>query len=281
MGSERAKSPRMTAAKSLQTRKAARPSTSVASLLLLTSLFFLPLTTLVLLSPVVVQSAEAAPPEYVLFLGNSFQRGIKGPLGKMLRENADTRTKIKSSSPTGWTLFHHNASSRTTKRLDQRPWDWVVLQEQSDGIDDERYPDARDLEEKLTNRGFNTMFFMTWRDRGDPLEDYDSLRGVIGGSEGYVPIADELGAPIAPVGWAVRNAAEDGTPYDLWSRDGHHLSKAGRYLAACVLYAVFTGETPVGNFSPNRFVSDGSAAYLQQMAHDTVFTAPEDWFLSF
>lgn len=232
-------------------------------------------------SPPVVEQAGAAAPDYVLFFGNSFQRGIKGPLRKMLQVNAGTRTRITTSSPTGWTLAHHAASSKTPKRLDQRPWDWVVLQEQSDGIDDERYPDARTLDTEITNRGLKTMFFMTWRDRGDPLADFDSLRGVPAGSEGYIPIADELGAPVAPVGWAMRDSVAGGTPFDLWGRDGHHLSTAGRYLAACVLYATFTGESPVGNWSPGRLERDGSAAYLQQLASDTVLTTPEDWFLSF
>jgi len=123
------------------------------------------------------------------------------------------------------------------------------------------------------------MFFMTWRDRTDPLSSYDSLRGVPGGSTGYVPIAVRLEVPIAPVGWVIREGIATDLPYDYWGPDGHHLNRLGSYLAACVLYAALTGESPVGGWAPGKLQRDGSAAVMQDLAATTVLAAPEDWLL--
>ncbi|MFT4569564.1 MAG: hypothetical protein ACI91F_000432 [Candidatus Binatia bacterium] len=224
--------------------------------------------------------ASAAPPNFpgsVLLIGNSFLRGIRRPLVLMFRERGH-RLKIKQNGPNAWTLAKHVASRRTQKRINKLAWDVIVLQELADRFDTERYADARILDQRIKENGAETMFFMTWRDRGEPLESFDSLRGEPGGSEGYVPIADELGARIAPVGWAVRDSLASGLPYDLW-RDGHHLNGPGRYLAACVFFAALTGDSPVGNYGP-RSIPPSQLAYIQQLAADTVLDDPSQWYVT-
>ena len=121
------------------------------------------------------------------------------------------------------------------------------------------------------------MFFMTWPDEDDPLGAYDDLRGFPGGSYGYVPIAEELGAPLAPVGWAFRQGVLDDPLAPLWKGDGHHGSTEGNYLAACVLYTMIYGTSASGLWHPGS-ISETRAAYLQQLAADTVFAEPEVWF---
>ena len=67
-------------------------------------------------------------------------------------------------------------------------------------------------------------------------------------------------ARYAPVGEAFREVHEacagshlepEGDPRTLFSRlyapDGHHPSRLGSYLAACVFYATLTGESPEGH----------------------------------
>jgi hypothetical protein len=239
------------------------------------------LITALLLAGPALEAAAAPPPRpepaYVLLVGNSFLRGIRRHLVRFYRDRGSF-VRTKQNGPNGWTLARHAASGRTDKRIDQFDWDVIVLQEQSDGIDEERYPDSRVLDSKIQARGAETMFLMTWRNRGQPVEDYDSLHGQEGGSEGYVPIALELGAGIAPVGWAVRSAVAAGLPYDLW-RDGHHLNKLGRYLAACVLYAALTRSSPVGLGAPAAF-DPPEALYAQQLAEDTVLADLAEWNLT-
>lgn len=242
-------------------------STGLAAVLMATTLLILPQT---------LKAAPAPEPQSVLFIGNSFLRGINRHLSKFYRTSGSF-VRVKQVGPNGWTLGRHAGSTRTQKRIDRLPWDVIVLQEQSDGIDEDRYPDARYLDERAQENGAATMFFMTWRDRGADLEDYESLLGVPDGNEGYLPIANELGASIAPVGWAIRAAVEGGTPYDLW-RDGHHLNKGGRYLAACVFWAALTGQTPVGLTHPNS-LDPLIANYLQELAAETVLGDLELWNL--
>ena len=212
----------------------------------------------------------------VLLVGNSFIRGARKPLRRAFRDTG-TKVLVKGAHSNGWALYHHARSKRTTKRLERFPWDWVVLQEQSDGIDADRFEDARALNSRIVAHGSRTMFFMTWRDRGEPVEEYDELRGVIGGVIGYVPIAYELGAPIAPVGWGIREAVVNGLPFDLW-HDGHHLSRLMRYYSGWVLYSSITMESPIGLPAPRRF-DPGAVAWAQQLAHTTVFDDPAQWFL--
>jgi len=222
------------------------------------------------------RAASATPPEYVLFVGNSFVRGVKRPLRDMFRAGG-VSVRIKSRARNGWTLGRHAGASSTERMLYSRPWDVVFLQEQSAGIGVQRYPDARDLGEMIAASGARTAFFMTWRDRGISAASYDSLKGEPGGPFGYVPIAFELDAPVAPVGWAIRNAIVSGLPFDLW-KDGHHLNTLGKYLAACVCYATIMQDSPVGLPAPGA-LSEFEAAYLQELAELTVLSDPDQWNL--
>lgn len=221
-------------------------------------------------------TASPADDYEVLLVGNSFSKGIKKPLRDALEADGSTAT-VKTRARPGWTLGKHAASRSTPKYIARAAWTDVFLQEQSDGIDDTRYPDARALEALIGPTGARTGFLMTWRDRGAPPSDYDSLRGMIGGSLGYVPIAHELDARLAPVGWVIRNAVENGPDIDFWKSDGHHLNRTGAYLAAITLFAAITNQSPVGLPSPRRL--EDQAADLQALVEQTVFSEPETWNL--
>lgn len=212
----------------------------------------------------------------VLLVGNSFSKGIKRPLRDALEADGSTAT-VKTRARPGWTLGKHAASRSTPKYIARASWTDVFLQEQSNGIDDSRYPDARTLDALIAPTGARTGFMMTWRDRGAPPSDFNSLRGEVGGSVGYVPIAHELDATVAPVGWAIRSALEEGAGLDFWKPDGHHLNKTGTYLAALVLYSVMTNNSPVG--LPYRRRHEDDAPYLQALVEETVFSESVIWNL--
>lgn len=221
--------------------------------------------------------AAAQETVQILLIGNSFTKGVKKGLKKILAERG-VRAKIAAKARNGFTLGHHANSSSTTKAIHSRDWDWVVLQEQSLGTFHSRYPDARVLDARIQMAGSQTAFMMTWRDRGWAPITYNSLRGTIGEDVGYVPIAHELNAPVAPVGWAWRNAVVDGSSIDLWGRDGHHASNAGDYLSSMVVYATLFGESPIG-LKPGKRLSETDSAYLQTLAATTVFGEASSWNL--
>lgn len=57
---------------------------------------------------------------------------------------------------------------------------------------------------------------------------------------------------------------------ELYAKDGSHPSISGSYLAACVLYATITNESPVGLVGVTGPTA-AKATALQQMAHEAVF----------
>ncbi len=235
-----------------------------------------------LLATAFVEFVEAEPAyarrpidSRILLIGNSFSRGLKPRLKSLIR-SAGGNPLIKSVAKNGATLASHVSSATTLSRISSEPWDYVLLQEQSLGIFNVRYPAARTLDAYIAANGSQSMFFMTWRDRDDALTAYDSLRGVPGGEVGYVPIATELGAPLAPIGWAFRNVVERGLYTGLWAKDAHHAGSAGRYLAACVIYASVFGKSPEGLWAPGS-LDPAEASYYQSLAAETVFTEADVW----
>jgi len=217
----------------------------------------------------------AWPRDRILIIGNSFTGGVKTNLRFLTRSALrDTYVSVRASD--GWTLNDHALSRATLRRIRSSEWNVVVLQDQSDGIFTKRYPGARLLHGEIGAVGGNTVFFMTWGDREDGLDVYDALRGVPGGDEGYVPIALELDAAVAPVGWAFREVLLEEPDAELWSVDGHHASERGRYLASLVLYAAIYGESPVGLWATPKLTAE-QVLHDQLLAERVVFRNPSEW----
>lgn len=161
--------------------------------------------------------------------------------------------------------------------LKERPWDWVVLQEQSEvpGLFQTEYSlewiaSSRailDLDRAITSAGAQTILFQTWgrlHHDDNPTESihqlYDSFdhhQARI--DEGYNKYQKALARQdrrtlIAPVGLAFKaihdSVVEQGLdPEDddgdfalLYEEDGSHPSIVGSYLASCVIIGTATGE---------------------------------------
>lgn len=225
--------------------------------------------------------ADARPvraADSVLLIGNSFSRRIHQEL-LLLTRSALRDTVVKRKGGNGWTLEMHSNASSTRNRLQSTPWTTVVLQEQSDGLDEERYPFARALDAEIAATGARTVFFLTWADRDEELDVYDRLLGEPGGNVGCLPIAQELDAAIAPIGWAFRAAILEDPQAELWDPDGHHASRRGQYLAALVLYATIYRESPVG-LAPSRKLTAEQSLHDQLLVEDVVFGQSDRWNLA-
>ena len=185
------------------------------------------------------------------------------------------------SAQGGWTLSDHIQSSETLNLLNSEKWDFVVLQEQSEipSVAQARtqtmYPAARKLVQKIKDSGATPIFFVTWAHRdGWPengMTNYVSMQAQI--NYGYVEIAQELNAPIAPIGAAWLNAAKERPELVLWQEDGSHPTEQGTYLAACVFYAVIFHESPNG-LAYRVGLSKENATFLQSIASSTVLNIP-------
>jgi hypothetical protein len=119
--------------------------------------------------------------------------------------------------------------------------------------------------------GAQTVLYMTWARQHFP-EMQAGLARV------YTVLAQKIGARVAPVGlaWEAVLLADPSTA--LYDEDKSHPTPLGSYLAACVFYATFFGESPVG--LPAKLVTtDGKALVeipeaqahlLQSVAWDVV-----------
>jgi hypothetical protein len=214
----------------------------------------------------------------VLFIGNSYTKS--GDLPSMFLELAKAgghRVDVGTSLQGGWDLRDHLKEDRAVKALNSKKWQYVVLQEQSliPAFEEERiekmYPAARELDSLIKERGARTVFFVTWgRQWGIPeagMKDYESMQDEI--DRGYGEIAEELDATLAPVGTAWRIVATEHPDMKLWQGDGSHPATRGTYLAACVFYAMFFQESPVGlSYAPK--LPEEDIKILQEAAAEAV-----------
>ena len=234
------------------------------------------------------EGARAADPcPRILFIGNSYT--IVNDLPGMFTQLASSgghRVETDIAAEGGWTLAQHAASSTTLEKLSATQWDDVVLQEQSQipSVETARtgqmVPAARELVQKIRQAGAMPIFFLTWAHRdGWPengLPDYQSMQLQI--DSGYLSIAKELDAPVAPVGVAWLRATREHPEMVLWQEDGSHPTVQGTYLAACVFYAVIFRQSPEG-LSYRAGLPDNIAQSIQTIAANTVLMGPKEWNL--
>ena len=190
------------------------------------------------------------------------------------------------AAPGGWTLAEHLSSSQTLIALQSSKWDFVVLQEQSQipavepARSQDMFPAISALVQKIRQAGAQPILFLIWVHRdGWPennLPDYESMQLQI--NQGYLTIANELVAPVAPVGYAWLTAWLQNPQLDLWQADGSHPTELGTYLAACVFYSVIFRQSPENN-SYQAHLPSATAHYLQSVAASTVLSDPAQWNL--
>ncbi len=223
----------------------------------------------------------------VLFIGNSYTSVNDLPtMFAKLAASGGHRVETGTATQNGWSLADHAGSSATATALTSAKWTIVVLQEQSQIPSVNRfrqqqmYPAARELVGMVRQAGAQPMFFLTWAHRdGWPeygLVDYGSMQSAI--DEGYLAIAGELHAAVAPVGYAWQTLLGQEASPGLWQDDGSHPTAKGTYLAACVFYAVIFRESAKG-LAYHGDLSDEEASTLQEVAATTVLGDPAKWGL--
>jgi hypothetical protein len=248
----------------------------------------------------------------VLFVGNSYVNNNNLPeiLNQVLVEALPKSNEIsvRSYAPNGQTFLEHvqdvdgtrgNTELSQWLRTDPEPWDWVILQEQSQtpgfqGFSSE-FTDSTDSAIRLDNyieaTGGETVFLMTWgRREGDErlpsfYPDFTTMQNLLtAGYDTYMDITSTAKRPtrVAPVGIAFqivhdRILRDGGDPLAsgsdfsrLYRNDGSHPSVEGSYLAACVLYATLTNRDPRQlKYAPDA-VSQQRRMEIQEVAFDAI-----------
>jgi len=242
---------------------------------------------------IIATSNLKAQPKKILFVGNSYVYVNNLPLVlyNLALSNGDTII-YDSSAPGGHTFLQHTSNATTLSKINAQNWDYVVLQEQSQKpsfppsqVQAETYPYAAQLNDLIlaNDSCTQTVFYMTWgRKYGDasncgfypPLCTFEGMQGRL--RQSYVEMADDNQAIVSPVGEAFKYSRMADSTINLYSADNSHPSLAGTYLAACTFYATIFETSPVG-LSYNAGLNATTAAFLQQIAYQTVFDSLSVW----
>jgi hypothetical protein len=134
----------------------------------------------------------------------------------------------------------------------QRCWDFVILQENStipraeSDLRERMVPAAHALDTRIRENGAQTILYMTWASldtlAGSGIEGFVDEQEQV--DAGFLTVAEELNATVAPVGAAWARSLTQRQDLGLWQYDNVHANESGTYLAACVFMPSSTGKAP-------------------------------------
>ena len=234
-----------------------------------------------------------AQPKRVLFLGNSYTDYNQLPQQvRQLALAAGDTLVVDSRTPGGYTFQNHAADAQTLQKIRQGPWDWVVLQEQSqlpafpdNQVNVQVFPHAASLRDSILAHSpcAEIVFYMTWgRQNGDAQNcavlpavcTYEGMQERL--YQTYLRLADSNEAICAPVGAAWRLVRQQYPWLNLYTQDASHPSPAGSYLAATTIYATLYRRSPV-NLAYYASLSDTLAQRIQGAVGPLVLDSLEQW----
>ncbi|MEH6524929.1 MAG: DUF4886 domain-containing protein [Sneathiella sp.] len=239
-----------------------------------------------------ISSSELEEETRVLFIGNSLT--YANDLPKMISEIADAggrKMNYQSVTPGGHRLIQHAKSNHVMEEMADRPWDFIVLQEQSQypGFGEKQlkkyvFPPAAKLVEmaRRSNPTAIVVFYMTMaRKKGDPgnahisseLKSYGGMQKRV--NKTYLRLAKSNKADVAPVGEVWETFRLKYPRIELYS-DDIHPNRIGSYLAACVFFSTFF-ELPCTNTGIPKNVPKPIAESIQIIADKVMFSTGSKW----
>ena len=246
-------------------------------------IFFLISSNLLLASEIQVNSLLNKTPERVLYIGNSYlyyNDSLHNHVRRMLEEfyaNEIDTSNYKLVTISGSRSWHHNIDYPIEhKNLGaKKPFQLVIFQGGSGETDTvserEIFADtAKDVIKTIQKSGAEAALYMIHayvepHKNANPgmIKDIKKM---------YIDVGNENNVLVIPVGIAFENAYTAKPDIELHkSFDGSHPSLLGTYLAACVVFASITHQTPL-NIKYNYYdqISNTDIAFLQEVAHKTV-----------
>lgn len=231
----------------------------------------------------------------VLFLGNSYTYVNNLPnIVQQLGYAMGDSIFVDSYTIGGYTFQAHSTDTNTIAKIYQQPWDYVVLQQQSQlpslspqSVNITTIPYALYLDSLIhdNNSCTKTVFYMTWgRKYGDagncaiypPVCTYAGMQQRL--KESYKLMADTTQQIVAPVGEAFNLSMQYDSTLNLYDVDNSHPSLAGSYLAASTIYSTITHKQII-NQNYTAGLSVNTAAFLQVVAWQTVRDSSLVWNL--
>lgn len=229
------------------------------------------------------EALPSADKEYdlkILFVGNSYTSANDLPkMFEKLAESGDKTIYQSSSTQDSSTLFMHadptdSLGKKTIGKIenDSIDWDYVVLQEQSI-LPIVYHPyfslGVEDMAEVIEASDAKMALYMTWgrRDGYEDLSFQEMNDELEAAYEDEADLNDALLLPVAAV-WGELREEDEEFGLKLWQDDGSHPSYMGSYLNACVFYAAFFDESPVGLWYDSKKIEAKDAETVQTYVKD-------------
>jgi hypothetical protein len=227
----------------------------------------------------------------ILFIGSSyFSYNDLTTLFENLAISSDKLVSISDQITKGY-LADHASSSSTEEKINEKNWDYVILQGVGSLTAYPTYythhpvlPALDTLQNRIMKNCESTqmVFCLPWAFE-------DGMTWVPGWTDTYTDMqlkiynntlkwADALDFVISPVGWAWNTVlSEKNFPlHYLHMRDWNHPSLKGSYLMACVIYSTVYRESSIGiNYYGG--LTKTEAEYFQLVASNTVLNNLETW----
>lgn len=227
----------------------------------------------------------------VLFIGNSYMSVNNLPqMVQDLTLSLGDHMLMDNKMNGGFTFQSHATDPMTYDKIHAKPWDFVVLQGQSqepsfpyNQVNQQTLPYAKQLSDSVyaSNACSQVNYYMTWgRQVGDPQWDsintFDKMNERL--RNAYLRIADSTHASVSPVGVAWKFVRDHYPAINLYAGDGSHPSLEGSYLAACTFYSSLFQKSSMGA-SYTAGLDPQTCAILQQVASAIVLDSIPTWKL--
>jgi len=231
-------------------------------------------------------------PYKILFIGSSYFNGYDMPgLFEDLANNSGKTVYIDRQITNGLYLEDHANSISTEAKINEKDWDYVILQGVGALV---AYPDYYThhpvypalvaLQNKISENCDSTkmVFCLPWAFEDGMTwvqgwtDTYEDMQIKI--YENTLRYLDDLDFVIAPVGWAWNTVLkEKNYPlHYLHLSDWNHPSLQGSYLTACVIYSTIYQESSV-EIQYYGGLPEENANYFQTVASNTVLDSLDLW----
>jgi len=222
-------------------------------------------------------ASEPPPPPVVaditlLFMGNSHtsRNDLALMVEDMVRAGEPGRTVASVQAPGSMFLEERLNHEPTIALLRNQDWSFVILQAQkysSSGQFEYSTEEAKELIRISREQHAVPVMFPEW-----PREGIDESQRIY---DLHVSIAQAEPACVAPIPQAFDLALVRDPTLTLYASDGNHSSPAGAFLAALVLYATITEQSPLELPSLPQYPVDASLQKtLRGVAAETGQTVP-------
>ena len=188
--------------------------------------------------------------ENILFIGNSFTFYWNLPLVvEAMANERNYNFDITQSTASGSSLKDHwfeNDELKSKTLIATGRYDRVVLQDHSlnplqNLVESRRY--FIDFIEWVKANNGAPYIYATWMYKGISNNNYNVVDPI---QDALQPVADKTGAVMVPIDQAFRTIQKRHPNIPIFMSDNKHPSPVGTYLAACVYFRIFTGESPLG-----------------------------------